>query len=180
MSEPFLGQITLFPYNFPPKNWADCQGQLLPIAQNTALFSLLGTMYGGNGTSNFALPDLQGRVALGQGSLPGGSIYDMGEKGGQEAVALDTNAMPAHGHSLNATTDPGTVNTPAGNVLASVVTGDFSGSNLGNVYNPGPRNTTLQPTAVGPSGGSQPHTNLQPSLALRYCIAMVGIFPTRG
>jgi len=180
MSEPFIGQITVFPYSFPPKGWADCVGQVMPISQNTTLFALLGTRYGGDGRTTFGLPDLQGRVAVGQGLLAGGSTYVMGEKGGLENVTLTQGSMPSHSHSLNATTDPGTVNTPGGNTLATVITGDFAGSNQGNVYNPGSRNTTLAASSVGPSGGSQPHGNLQPSLGLRYCIAMTGMFPPRS
>lgn len=180
MSEPFIGQITVFPYSFAPKGWADCAGQLLPIAQNTALFSLLGTYYGGDGRVTFALPDLRGRVPIGIGQNPGGSDYSIGEMTGVETVTLTTATMPQHTHSMNATQNQGTVNTPAGNVTASVVQGDFTGSNQGFVYNPGTPNTSLQPASIGISGGSQAHNNVQPSLALRYCIAMVGIFPPRS
>lgn len=180
MSEPFIGQITLFPYPFPPKGWADCLGQLLPIAQNTALFSLLGTQYGGDGKTTFALPNLQSRVAVGQGMLVGGSTYMMGETAGAQTVTVDQNAMPSHTHTLNATTSDGTTNTPAGNLLANVFQGDFQGGSQGNVYNPAPPDTTLVPASVGPAGGSQPHNNMQPYLALRYCIALTGIFPPRS
>ena len=179
MSEPFLGQITLFPYSFPPKNWADCAGQIMPIMQNTALFSLLGTTYGGDGRVTYALPDLQGRVALGNGTLPGGQTYDQGETAGEETVTIDQGSMPSHGHSLNATQDAGAVNTPAGNVLATVFVGDLSGGNQGNVYSPEAPNTTLQPNSITPAGNTQPHLNLQPSLVLRYCIAMSGLYPRR-
>lgn len=180
MSEPFLGQISLFPYSFPPKGWADCVGQLMPISQNTALFSLLGINYGGNGTTVFGLPDLQGRVAVGMGQLPGGGDYVQGDIGGNESVTIDSTTMPAHGHALNATQDAGTVNTPAGNVLATVFVGDLSGGNQGNVYNPETPDSTLEPASITQAGGTQPHSNLQPSLVLRYCIALTGVFPQRN
>jgi microcystin-dependent protein len=180
MSEPFLGQIALFPYNFAPRNWASCQGQLMPISQNTALFSLLGTMYGGNGTTTFALPDLQGRAAVGQGTLPGGSSYNMGEQDGTETVTLLTSTMPSHNHSLNGNTAQGTTNTPAGGVLATAVAGTLHGRDVGNIYNTGQPNTSLVAASVAPSGGSQAHNNVQPSLVLRYCIALAGVFPARS
>jgi len=180
MSEPFIGQITVFPYTFPPKGWADCAGQLLPIAQNTAVFALLGTFYGGDGRVTFALPDLRGRVPVGIGQSTAGSNYTIGEQAGVETVTLTTATMPLHTHTMAATQAQGTVNAPAGNVLASVFQGDFTGSNVGNVYNPGTPNTSLTPGSMGISGGSQSHNNIQPSLTLRYCIAMQGIFPPRS
>ncbi len=180
MSEPFIGQVTLFPYSFPPKGWADCAGQTLPISQNTALFSLLGINYGGNGTTTFNLPDLQGRVALGKGQLPGGEDYVQGDTGGVESVTIDNATMPAHGHALQATQDAGTVNTPAGNVLATVFVGDLSGGSQGNVYSPQTPDSTLAPASITQAGETQPHSNLQPTLVLRYCIAMSGIFPQRN
>lgn len=180
MSEPFLGQITMFPYSFPPRDWADCQGQLVPISQYSALFSLLGTRFGGDGKVTFALPDLQGRVAVGQGAPPGRANYDMGETGGAETVAITTESMPSHGHSLNATQTPGTVNTPAGNLLSTVFVGDFGVGSEGDVYNPSAPTTTLMPKAIAPAGGQMPHDNLQPFLTLRYCISMAGIYPQRS
>ncbi len=180
MSEPFLGQITLFPYSFPPKNWADCQGQILPIAQYSALFSLLGVQFGGDGRSNFGLPNLQGAISVGQGQLPGGSLYTIGETAGSAMVTLDSGTMPVHSHSMNAKTADGTTNSPVDAVLANVYLGDFQGANQGNVYNPANPNTALQQSSIGPVGGNQPHNNLQPYLALRYCIALAGIFPSRS
>jgi microcystin-dependent protein len=182
MSDPFIGQITLYPYTFPPNGWADCNGQLLPISQYAALFSLLGTQYGGNGTSNFALPDLQGRVPVGQGQLSGGGDYAMGEMGGQEAVTLGVSTMPQHTHGLSASTVNGTTNNPAGMILATPQVGGGRGqqADKGNIYNPAPPSTPLAPASVGPAGGSQPHNNVQPSLVLRYCIALQGVFPTRS
>lgn len=180
MSTPFLGQITLFPYSFPPVGWMDCAGQLLPIAQYTALFSLLGTYYGGDGRVTFALPDLRGRIPVNNGQLIGGSDYTLGQVGGVENVTVDSQTLPQHSHGMSATQVQGTVNTPAGNVLASVVQGDFTGSNQGFVYNPGAPNTALQPASIGVVGGQAPHNNIQPSLVLRYCIAVTGIFPPRS
>lgn len=180
MSEPFLGQITLFPYSFPPKGWADCAGQVLPISQNTALFSLLGTYYGGDGRVTFALPNLQGRVAVSQGMAPGLSPYELGEEGGQETVTITSATAPGHGHSLNATTTHGAANTPAGNLLANALVGTPREGDRGNIYNPAHPDTTLAPASIGPAGGSQPHNNVQPFLALRYCIALNGIFPARS
>lgn len=179
MSEPFVGQITLFPYDFPPQNWADCQGQLLPISQFTALFSLLGTQFGGNGTANFALPDLRGRGAVGQGTLAGGAAYTMGAQGGAETVTLTTATMPAHSHSLNATTTQGTTNAPAGGVLATLASGTPRDRDVGNIYDAAAPNTALVPASVPLAGSGQPHNNIQPSLVLRYCIALNGVFPSR-
>jgi microcystin-dependent protein len=182
MATPFLGQITVYPYSFPPHGWADCSGQLLPISQYTALFSLLGTQYGGNGTSNFALPDLQGRSPVGQGPLPGGSNYLMGEAGGAENVTLGLSNIPQHNHSVNASMSDGTTNNPAGKILAKpqVGGGHGGGASEGNIYNPGAPDTSLAPASVGSTGGSLPHNNVQPSLVLRYCIALQGIFPSRS
>jgi microcystin-dependent protein len=179
MSEPFLGQITIYPYDFAPYGWMDCAGQLLPISQYAALFSLLGTTYGGNGTSNFALPDLQGRLGVSQGMPPGGSSYFLGEAAGMENVALLSN-QAGHTHSLNATTAHGTAQTPGGNLLATGEAGAGRDASTASVYNPANPNTTLTSKAIAPAGGSQPHNNIQPYLVLRYCIAMAGIFPTRS
>lgn len=182
MSTPFLGQITVFPYSFAPNGWADCAGQLLPISQYSALFSLLGTQFGGNGTSNFALPDLQGRIPVGQGQLLGGGLYVMGEMSGTENVTVLQTTMAAHTHPLIATTSPGGSNNPSGQILAKPQTGGGhgGGGNQGDIYNPGNVDTPLAPTSIGTAGGSQPHNNIQPSLVLRYCIALQGVFPARG
>lgn len=179
MSEPFLGQITVFPYSFPPNGWADCAGQLLPIRQYTSLFSLLGVNFGGNGTSTFALPDLQGRVALGQGDAPGGSSYVIGETGGEESVAIGTPEMAMHTHGLAVTTTHGTVNTPGGQVLANAQSGGLQGANHGYIYNAAAPTIQMTTASITQSGGSQAHNNLQPFLALRYCIALQGVFPAR-
>ncbi|MBV8407542.1 MAG: phage tail protein [Alphaproteobacteria bacterium] len=179
MSDPFTGQIRLFPYSFAPLNWADCAGQLVPVSQYPALFSLLGTTYGGDGTHNFALPDLQGRAALGQGTLAGGGTYALGQKQGAEYAAVTPDMMPPHSHALNASSAWGTSNTPKGGLLAQVAGGDLQGPSVGNIYKAGRPNVTLQSTTVAPVGGQQPHNNMQPSLALRYCICLQGIFPSR-
>jgi microcystin-dependent protein len=181
MRTPFVGQITFYPYSFAPFQWAFCQGQILPISQFTALFSLLGTNFGGNGTSNFALPDLQGRVTVGQGQLIGGNDYFIGEPGGVESVSLTLSEMAAHGHTLNATNAAGATNNPAGAILADPFVGGRTGKTAtGNIYNQGPKDTTLLPTSLGLSGNNLPHNNIQPSLVLAPCIALVGVFPARN
>jgi len=170
MSEPFLGQIILVPYNFAPRGWAFCNGQILSIAQNTALFSLLGTTYGGNGQTTFALPDLRGRTALSAGQGPGLSNYDLGQVSGSETVTLTINQMPQHNHGVNtqASTSDATSNKASNNYLAT-----------GNSY-AATQDTTMAPQTVQLAGGSQPHENLQPYLTLNYCIALEGIFPSRN
>ena len=171
MTEPFLGEIRLFPYNFAPRGWAFCQGQLLSIAQNTALFSLLGTTYGGNGQTTFALPDLRGRVPLSSGQGPGLSFYTLGEQGGVENVTLIQQQMPAHNHPLQVNNSGSATGRPSGG---------YPGQTSTNTYAPSPDGTTFAAQAVSNSGGGQPHENRQPYLALNYCIALEGIFPSRN
>jgi microcystin-dependent protein len=166
MSEPFLGELRLFPYNFAPRGWAFCQGQILAIAQNTALFSLLGTTFGGNGQTTFALPDLRGRVAVSSGQGPGLSPYDLGQSGGTESVTLTSNEMPQHAHTIGGTNSASTGSRPGGKVNAAG--GAYSDTS----------DAPMQPT--GGTGGSQPHGNVQPYLTLNYCIALEGIFPSRN
>jgi microcystin-dependent protein len=181
MSQPFLGQIALFPYNFAPRGWALCRGQLLAISQNTALFSLLGTMYGGNGTTTFALPDLQGRVPISFGQGPGLSSYVEGEQDGVENVTLLSSENAIHSHTLFATTDVGNTASAANNQLAKSQAGSVhTGFTKGNMYSTTAPNTSLFPTAIGPSGGNLPHNNIQPYQVLSYCIALQGIFPSRN
>ncbi|GAA3653789.1 tail fiber protein [Nocardioides ginsengisoli] len=165
MSEPFLSEIRLMSFNFPPKGWALCNGQLLPINQNQALFSLLGTTYGGNGQTNFALPDLRGRVPI-----HFGNGYTLGQTGGAESVTINASTMPAHTHQVKVSTAAtgGTV-APANNYLG--------GAN--NAYRSSGATTTLLPETVGPVGGSQPHENRQPYLTISFCIALQGIFPSQ-
>jgi microcystin-dependent protein len=180
MTQPYLGQITVYPYQFAPYGWADCAGQILPISQYAALFSLLGTQFGGNGTSNFGLPDLRGRVPIGQGMGPGLSDYIIGEMTGSESVGLNLTQMAAHSHSLNASTTRGTANTAAGNVLASPEAGAARDPDVGRIYNPGNTNTILQANSVALACSGNPHNNIQPFLVLRYCIALTGTFPPRS
>lgn len=171
-SEPFLGQIAFVPYNRAPNGWADCNGQLLPIAQNTALFALIGTTYGGNGTTNFALPDMRGRVLVSQGQGPTISQnYLIGEMGGSESVTLTQQQMPAHSHTINAVTAEGNQNTPTGNLPADTKL-------LDKEYSDANANTTMKATMVNPTGGTQPHENRQPYVTMRCIIALQGIFPS--
>jgi microcystin-dependent protein len=173
MGSPFVGEIRPFAFNFAPRGWALCAGQLLPISQNTALFSLIGTYYGGNGTSNFALPDLQGRVPLGQGTSSFGT-FDLGEENGVENVTLLTNQMPAHTHNFIGTSATGNYKYPVTNAaLGTSIAG-------GSYYATASSLTPINPGTVSSVGGGQPHTNLQPCLAINWCIALQGIFPSRN
>jgi microcystin-dependent protein len=173
MADPFVAEIRIFPFNFAPKGWAWCDGQLLPISQNTALFSLLGTTYGGNGKSNFALPDVQGSAVMHPGQGPGLSLHDLGETGGSETVTLSSSEMPAHAHALRGATAVGDSPQPADNSLAR------PGST--NIY----QTTTnanlvaMAPESLAPAGGDQPHNNMQPYLTMYFCIALQGVFPPR-
>lgn len=164
MAEPFLSEIRIFSFNFPPKSWALCNGQLLPINQNQALFSLLGTTYGGDGRVNFALPDLRGRVAMHVGNG-----FDLGQRAGTETHTLISPEMPAHTHQAKASANGPTVTPPTGNFWASN-SGFTAYGNAGD--------TTMAPTAIGNTGGSQAHENRSPFLTLNYCIALQGIFPS--
>ena len=177
--DPFLGELRCFGFNFAPYGWQQCNGQILPISQYAALFSILGTNFGGNGTSNFGLPNLQGRVPVGQGAGPGLSGYTVGEMTGSESVGLTLAEMAGHSHSLNASTTRGTANTAAGNVLATPEAGAARDPDLGRIYNPGAANTILQANSVALACSGNPHNNLQPFLVLRYCIALMGTFPPR-
>jgi microcystin-dependent protein len=169
--DPFVAEIRIFPFNFPPKGWAWCDGQLLPISQNTALFSLLGTTYGGDGKSTFALPDLQGRAPMHPGQGPGLSLHDLGEMGGSETVTLLESEIPAHSHAVSASLADGTSQTPAGEKLAT-------GVGIGQYAAPGAM-TQLNPSALAPAGGDQPHNNMQPYLTFYFNIALQGVFPPR-
>lgn len=184
--EPYIGQIQLFGFYFAPRGWMLCQGQIISIAQNTALFSLLGTTFGGNGQTTFALPHLGGRVAVGQGQAPGvGHNYQMGEVAGSETTTLTTNNMPAHTHPmtsvLNGTTAAGTSSDPSGRALANAK--DIN-TDPANIYATGGSAVALSGSSVnttaGVSGGSQPFSIVQPYLTLNYCIAIEGIFPSRN
>jgi microcystin-dependent protein len=171
MSEPFIGEIRPFGFNFAPVGWAQCNGQLLPIAQNTALFSILGTTYGGDGRTTFALPNLQGIVAMGAGQGPGLSLRDLGETGGSETVTLTTQQIPPHNHPANCNAGNGNRLSPVGNFWAQDVGGSMEYGNAGPLQ--------MAAGAVGNVGGD-PHNNLQPYQVLNYCIALQGIFPPRS
>jgi microcystin-dependent protein len=179
--EPFLGQITMFPYNFAPLGWALCQGQLLPISQNTALFSLLGTQFGGDGRTTFALPDLRGRVPIGQGQGPGLSPYAMGSTQGAENVTLTTATVPAHTHAFPAFASAATTNSPAGARPAEGTESGRGGGIAVNTYAASGTAVSLAPgQAAAVTVGGLPHNNLQPYLTLNWCIALQGIFPSRN
>ena len=176
-SEDYIGEISMFAGNFAPKGWAFCQGQLLPISQNTALFSLLGTTYGGNGVTTFALPDLRGRSPIGTGQGPGLSNYDLGQTGGTETVTELTSQMPVHNHALKASTAAGTTNTPgSGTYLGKAVTPDRQEVNL---YTEAVPDTTIGPASIGNYGGSQPQSIRDPYLTINYIICLQGIYPSR-
>ena len=174
MADPFVAEIRIFPFNFPPKGWAFCNGQLMPLSQNTALFSLLGTTYGGDGKSNFALPDLQGSAPMHPGQGPGLSLHDLGETGGSEFVTLLQSEIPAHSHSLVAQVPPADTNLPTGAVF---------GRTAGAAPYKAPAGAPLvsmSPQALTPAGGDAPHNNMQPYLTFYFNIALQGVFPPRG
>jgi|SRR6185437_11193528 len=178
MSNPFVAEVRIFPFNFAPRGWAFCAGQLMPISQNTALFSLLGTTYGGNGTSNFALPNLQGMTPMQAGQGPGLSLRDLGETGGEESVTLLQSEMPSHSHIVVA--DTGTANSgdPTNNIYKfSVIPGTPPIAVAS--YNAGPPNTASGVVNMSVTGGSLPHNNLMPYLTFNFCIALQGVFPAR-
>ena len=178
--EPFVGQITLFPYNFAPSGWALCQGQLLPISQNTALFSLLGTQFGGDGKTNFGLPDLRGRVPIGQGQGPGLPPTTMGEIKGVESVTLVANQSGAHSHAFPAYAVQAATNAPANAAVAEGHSTGRGGAAV-NTYAPPGTPVGLAATQLGPPvGGNQPHNNMQPYLTMNWCIALQGIYPPRS
>lgn len=172
MADPFLAEIKIFGFNFPPRNWAFCAGQLLPISQNTALFALVGTQYGGDGRTTFGLPNLQGIVPIHQGNGPGLSPRVVGQTGGVETVTLSVAQMPAHTHAAVCNSAPGNDYGPANDVWAQ----DAGGGNEYAAAASGQMNTA----ALTPAGGGQPHNNLQPFLSINYCIALAGIFPPRS
>lgn len=180
MSSPFVAEIRMFACNFAPTGWAQCNGQLLPISQNTALFSLLGTFYGGDGKSTFALPNLQKSVAIGQGQGQGLSDRFIGEQGGSEFVTLITSEIPFHAHSITATTANATVTTSSGNQLAKAIKGNIQNQNQARFYSSAAPNNTLGPFATGITGSSLPHNNMMPYLVVVFCIALQGVFPPRS
>jgi microcystin-dependent protein len=173
MSEPYLGEIRMFGFGFAPRGWLICNGALLSIGQNTALFSILGTNYGGDGVRTFALPDLRSRVPIHPGRDFFGNAYSLGQTGGEENHTLAIGEIPAHVHTLNASKDAADANTPAGSILAQ--------SQNFNLYATTARGSTpLAPTTIAKSAGDVGHNNLQPYLAVNFCIAMQGVFPSRN
>src|SRR5690242_19383599 len=174
MADPFVAEIRIFPFNFPAKGWAWCDGQLLPLSQNTALFSLLGTTYGGNGKSNFALPDLQGRAPMHPGQGPGLGLHDLGETGGSETVTLLESEIPSHSHPPYASNGPANLQSPASDrVLGRANTNAYQTTTNANLV-------PMAGEALAPAGGDQPHNNMQPYLTFYFCIALQGVFPPRG
>jgi microcystin-dependent protein len=172
MTDQFVAEIRIFPFNFAPAGWAICAGQLLPLSQNTALFSLLGTTYGGDGKSTFGLPDLQGRAPMQAGQGPGLSVRNLGQTGGSESVQLLVSEIPSHTHVMNGSGGPANLQAPGADRVL--------GRANNNVYLDTPANlVAMAPEALGTAGGGQPHNNMQPYLTLNFCIALQGIFPPR-
>lgn len=174
MADPFVAEIRIFPFNFAPKGWAWCDGQLMPISQNTALFSLLGTTYGGNGKSTFGLPDLQGCAPMHPGQGPGLSLHDLGETGGSETVTLLESETPSHLHVMRASSDDGDLKAPTPSRSLARSIGGFAYQSSAAGLQP------MAPEALPPAGGDQPHNNLQPYLTLFFSIALQGVFPPRS
>ena len=172
MADPFVAEIRIFPFNFAPKGWAFCSGQIMPLSQNTALFSLLGTTYGGDGKSNFALPDLQGSAAMHPGQGPGLSLHDLGETGGSPTVSLLTTEIPAHNHSFNFMAATAVSSNPADSYFSNSPNANAS------VYTALTSNVKPAST-LSAAGGDQPHNNMQPYLTLNFCIALQGVYPPR-
>lgn len=172
MAEPFVGEIRIFAGSFAPVGWAFCEGQLLPISENDALFTLIGTTYGGDGQSTFALPDLRGRVPIHQGQGPGLSSHILAESGGAEEITLTATQIPAHQHVLTGTSAIGDEPSPANHFLARTTNTD--------IYTGDAPDVNMAAAAIGPTGGSQPHTNFQPYLCVNFIISLFGIFPQQN
>jgi microcystin-dependent protein len=176
MANPFLAEIRIFPFNFAPTGWAMCNGQIMPLSQNTALFSLLGTTYGGDGKSNFALPNLQGQGAMHPGQGPGLSLRDLGEQSGEQTVTLLTTEMAAHTHQFGgAVAANGTSQFPTSNIWAQAPAGRGALA----IYHEAPATVAVNPNCMPVAGGDLPHNNLQPYLTLNFCIALQGVYPPR-
>ncbi len=175
--DPFVAEIRIFPFNFAPKGWAFCDGQILPLSQNTALFSLLGTTYGGDGKSNFALPNMQGNAPMHPGQGPGLSLHDLGETGGSDTVSLLESEIPSHSHALMCASgfDAGS---PGATPSANTALND-AGTPSTPYLVANPAGSTLAGNAIAPAGGDQPHNNMQPYLTLNFCIALQGVYPPR-
>jgi len=180
MSDQFVAEIRLFPFNFAPVGWAFCNGQLLPISQYSALFSLLGAYYGGNGTSNFALPNLQGRIPVDQGQGPGLSPYTVGQSAGAPTITLTAQENAAHSHSLNADTEVATSASPAGAIYQKGHYKTATTAGIVQAYSAQAPGAAMNANALTPAGGGLPHNNMMPYLALNFCIALTGIYPQRS
>jgi microcystin-dependent protein len=181
MSDQYLGEIRMFAGNFAPNGWSLCNGQLMSISQNSALFSILGTTYGGDGITTFGLPNLQGTVPVHQGTARSGSSYQIGQAAGTENVTLLTTNMPSHNHLVGVTNQPGTQVDPTNALIAETNTGDSRNPITTTLnYAPAPSTGTMAPTAVAMAGGSVPHSNMQPYLAITFIISLVGIYPSRA
>jgi microcystin-dependent protein len=178
MADAYIGEIRNFAGTYAPNNWLFCEGQVLPLAQNTALFSIIGTTYGGNGTSNFAIPDLRGSVPIGQGQGPGLTSRQLGETGGSATVALTATDMPTHTHVANGVAANGTDNSPGGALWSQYSAGGRNPT-IAKLYGPA-ANTTMAPGALATAGGSTPHNNMQPFLPMRFIICTEGIYPPRS
>lgn len=174
MSEPFLAEIRMFGFNFAPRGWAMCNGQIMSISQNTALFSLLGTYYGGDGKTNFALPNLQASAPIHQGQGPGLTLRSLGETGGVQTVTLIQNEMPSHNHPVGCDTGASSVAAPTNGMWAT------GGRGRPSAYSSNAPNTAMSAQGFGVAGGSQPHNNMPPYLTVIFCIALQGIYPQRG
>jgi microcystin-dependent protein len=171
MAQPYVGEIRMFGGNFAPAGWMFCEGQQLPISENETLFQLIGTTYGGDGESTFNLPDLRGRIPIHQGTSPQGITYQLAETGGAEDVTITNQTMPVHTHAFLVSTDPGNDPTPNQNVV-------LGGSPNVNLFREFPASSPMAAQAIGPAGGSQPHTNFQPYLCINFIISLFGIFPS--
>jgi microcystin-dependent protein len=171
MGQPYIGEIRMFAGSFAPAGWAFCDGQLMPISENDAMFNVIGTTYGGDGQETFALPNLQGRVPLHQGTGGDGITYQLGESGGVESVTLTTQQIPIHSHAPIASNDAGTSPTPQNSIWAAAGTGD-------QIYQDQAPNLNMRTGLVGPTGGSQPHQNMGPYLVISFIISLFGLFPS--
>ena len=181
MTEAYIGEVHLFPYDRIPKGWLPANGRLLPLSQYHALFALLGTTYGGDGRTNFALPDLRGRVPLGWGRASDGLAYAMGQSGGAEAVTLTVGEMPRHNHSFGVSSSTGTIGNASDAHMAAVGFDDLTPTNKRYLYkDSGSPETALHPASLGAAGGGAAHDNMQPFAVAQYCICVVGVFPPRG
>jgi len=169
--DPFVAEIRIFPFNFAPKGWAFCDGQILPISQNTALFSLLGTTYGGDGKSTFGLPNMQGNAPMHPGQGPGLSLHDLGETGGSDTVSLIESEIPSHSHALIVSLSDGLFTQPSGQLFSQGVGVNIWGTTT--------LDTQFSDNAIAPAGGDQPHNNMQPYLTLNFCLALQGVYPPR-